>query len=643
MKLATSLLLAMLVFAQPGAARADGPPADEFADGPAEELHISLAGVTLGSVVEFLSIHTGKPVLLPDRFPGDSKVDVVSGRTSTVTPESAEDIFTSMLRQAGFTILERPGHLEVVPAGRTAGLPVHHVHDGGSLRAHAIHTKVVRLEHARVGDVASVLEKLKSETGRIETYPERNMLVLTDYGVNLTSMLTLMEALDSGEAEPLLETYAAQHVPPDELRTVARTYVQNLKQQSSPAIRQRLETLAIEVNPATNELIFTGRPEHIEKVRDYVARHDVESPETDLRFHVYNVLNREARELKSLLESTLEAEPERGGRQENRPRILADEINNDLLIVADQRGYERMRDLLRNLDRPRAQVEIVAAVVEMSTERLFDLGVELSTIDPPGDRARGFAGTAFGLSEFTLEGRVPLVPPDGGVVAGVFKDSIFHIPLLIRASQMHEDISFIAAPRITTADGKPATVKLGERREFLETVLSPDGTTTAITSGGFYEAATQLQITPHINEEGGVRLQIMTTVDQFLPSQMTPTGQSLTRITEREADTEVTVEDSRTVVIGGLTRQTLDTRVQRVPILGSIPVLGVLFRRTVEEERDRHLYIFITPTVHRTAESMSAEAERSRRAFESLRPGQPLRLPGMPPDLSEVPLGDELP
>jgi type II secretory pathway component GspD/PulD (secretin) len=227
----------------------------------------------------------------------------------------------------------------------------------------------------------------------------------------------------------------------------------------------------------------------------------------------------------------------------------------------------------------------------------------------------------------TSKGKVPVPPQDGGVVAGVFKDSEFKIPLLIRASQKDEDISFIAAPRITTADDKSAMVKLSERREFLETVLSPEGTTTAVTSGGFNEAATELEITPHINEEGGVRMEIKTTVDQFLPSQQTSTGESLTRITEREAETEVTVEDSKTVVIGGLARQTIDTRVQRVPILGDIPLLGALFRRTTENVSERHLYIFITPRVHRTSESMAAEAERSKRRLESMRGQSPSDKP----------------
>jgi len=610
------LLLAVAMASLGQAATAqhvDAPPAEA-----PKELHIALSGVTLHSVVQFLSMHTGKPVLLPDRFPGDSPVDVVSGAGATVPAEKAMGIFAAVLRKAGFTMVERDTLIEIAPAGQVDGMPVDDALAEAGLAAEAVRTVVVTLRSADAAQVSAVLGRLKSQTGNVQVYPELNKLVLTDYGVNLRSMLSLVEKLDVESDQSVSDTYDVQHSSAETLQSIAQSYVTNLTASAEPALKKRLATLSVESNAATNSLVFFGHPDDIRGVKEYVRRFDVAPEAAARRYHIYDVLNRDVSDLKSTLEGVLNAAQKRATRDVSaeQVQIIADEANSQLIVIASAARYQELLPLLTDLDRPKAQVEIEAALMEISTGKLVDIGIELNTIDLPGENPRGFGGSTFGLSELTTAGRVPVLPPEGGLTAGIWKDSTSGIVALVRASQKDEDISFIAAPTITTVDNKEATVKISESREYLKSVVTPEGRTSEVTSGGFHEAAIELTITPHINEQGEVRLEIHTIIEQFLPTGTSTGGEPLTNKASREAQTEVRVPDGTTVVIGGLTRTVKSQIVRKIPLAGDIPILGALFRRREETNEELNLFIFITPRVHPTAESMAAAAKEHKGELE---------------------------
>ncbi len=595
-------------------AEENGPPDTAQPAEGEEGYQITLSGVTLSSVIEFLSQQTGKPVLLPERFPGEAPVDVVSGAGVQVSREKAMGVFSGVLRKAGYTVLDRGGYIEIAPSGKADGLPVGEEAAAG-LQSDAIRTVTVELKNADAQALTGVLTPLKSAAGKIQPYPDLNQLVITDHGVNVSAMRALIRQLDRSDGELTHRVYQAQQSSVETLHTVATDYLNSLKSQASPALKKRLEQFSITLNRPRNSLVLLGDPQDIPRIVKYIETFDVKPDESARQYHIYNVLNRDVDDLKQTLDAVLNASNPEGevrGAAREPLEIIADAANSALILIATQPRYQELLPLLEDLDRPRAQVEIEAVLIEISTNRLMDIGIELNSIDGPSDDPRGFGGTTFGLSELTTAGRVPIPPTEGGLTAGIFKDEATKIAALVRASQKDEGISFVAGPRITTVDNKAASVTIAEKREFAKSILSPEAGTREITSGGFHEANINLEITPHINDEGTVRLKVLTEVDQFLPSTTTSEGIRLTNKTERTAETEVTVPDGNTVVFGGLTRTTKSKTVRAIPILGRIPILGALFRRTVETDEERHLCIFITPTVHRTAETMTAEARRRR-------------------------------
>ena len=570
-----------------------------------------------------------KPVLVPDRFPGDTKVNIVSDKDATIPADEAMNLFATVLRNAGYTIIDRKAHLQIVQARDASALPVFADGNKSPLESNAVFTKVLKLQHADVEKMSSILSGMTSSAGQVKAYSETNKLVITDYGTNLSSMLNLLKELDQPGKKAATQSVAVENTSPRHLERVARNYLESLTKSASPVEKERWENFSVQVNERGNELLLTGYPQQIKKIKNYVSAFDQPLAKKGRQFHIYDVLHRDAQKLKKTLESALKASSRR--QQEKKdpiPQIIADEANNSLVTIATTSEYERIQRLLKDMDAPKKQVEIVAALIELSTDKLADLGVELTSINEPGENPRGFAGTVFGLSEITKQGRQPVPPQGGGLTTGIFKDTPFKIPLLIRLAKREEDVSFVAAPRVTTVDDKEATMQIAERREFQKSIISPEGRTSAVTSGGFNEAATKLQITPHVNEQGGVRMEIKTQVDQFLSSR--GGKNNLTTITERTAETQVTTANGGTIVIGGLTRTTDKKEVQSVPFLGSIPYLGTLFRREIDTKQQRNLYIFITPHIHEGQKAIARDTTQKRKRIRRKTKSRDMPLPVQP-------------
>ncbi len=574
----------------------------------AERVYINFSGVTLESVVEYISDFTGKPVHLPDPFYGDTPVNIVSSPRAGLAPEKQIRIFATALRSAKYTMVEHEDFIQIVDEKMADDVPVREQPAETGPTSEGLVTQVLNLQNADATSLMEVLSNLKSRAGKIQAYPDTNQLVITEYGSNFQSMLAMVRHLDRQWAGSVAESYKLENTSTDSLQNVVSTYIQKLAQGAAPAVQKRLKAFSVLAHRPTNSLLLFGHAEDIAEVKQLIGKLDVKPTEAARSFHTYMVLNRDATELSKVLQSVLSAAKARGEAAESAIGVIPDQPNNAIIVITTPDRYAEILPLVKQLDRPKAQVEIQAALVEMSTNRLLDLGVELATLDGPGDRARGFAATTSGLSTLSADGRIPVPPAAGGLIAGIFKDGVFNIAALIRLSQSDEEVSLISAPWLTASEGIAASVEIADEREVQKRIISPEGRESQVVSAGFIKASIKLEITPYVNEEGTVRLKIKQTTQQFLPAE----AGALANRTSRIADTEVNVPDGRTVVIAGLTGTTQITRIGGVPLLRSIPVLGFFFRRKEVIDQQRNLCVFITPRILRSAEALAAETQRRK-------------------------------
>jgi general secretion pathway protein D len=576
---------------------------------PEEMVTINFAGVTLHAVVQYLSEFTHKPVLLPDKFPGDRKIDIVSsGQAAAVPVKKAAEILSTALRAAGYVMIETPYQIQIVAEGNMEGVPIVQDQNEGAIAGQTLVTITKEVKKADAAKLQGILMALKSKAGSVQLYPDSNTLIITEYGPQLKTMLTLIDKLDTRWEGNRPDIVTLEKSSVDSLRSVVEAFVKNMALNADPVIKRRLESFSIIVQPSINSFVLFGYPEDVARVTEFIRMVDVLPAETSRTFHTYRVLNRDVAEMVQVLNSVFTAVKARSaGAAEQCPTVIADSINCSLIVIASPDRYAEYLPLFKQIDKPRDQVQIQSAIVELSTDRMAQLGVQLATADVPTSTSGviGAAATTFGLTTLNASGtgETPVPPANGGLTAAVFKN--LNIPAIVQLSLQDQSVVFIAGPLVTTNDNSKATVDISEEKQTQQSIISPEGTTSGVTSGPPVTASISLEITPHINDEGTVRMEIVSLTEEFEPTTITTAGVPLYNKNSRKATTQVTVPDGATIVIGGLTNTNDTKTVQKVPFLGDIPILGYLFRNTTTELQHVNLCIFITPHVIRTKGNMA--------------------------------------
>jgi type IV pilus assembly protein PilQ len=270
------------------------------------------------------------------------------------------------------------------------------------------------------------------------------------------------------------------------------------------------------------------------------------------------------------------------------------DTRTNVLITKDVRAnIEKARALVRNLDTQTPQVLIESRIVEANVAFSRQLGVQWGAQGVIGGTGLtiggGLEGTAPGLAA-APNFAVNLPSGANGSLALSFAPVGGPVSLNLRLTAAENDgvIKTISSPKVTTLDNNTARISQGVSLPFSQVSASGANTT-------FIEARLSLEVTPHITQDGSILMNISAQNNQPDPSNSGSNGQPA--IQRKEANTQVLVKDGETTVIGGIYVRRSSLNTASVPFLSKIPVLGLLFKRTDEQDNRQELLIFITPRI----------------------------------------------
>jgi type IV pilus assembly protein PilQ len=296
-----------------------------------------------------------------------------------------------------------------------------------------------------------------------------------------------------------------------------------------------------------------------------------------------------------------------------RGNVTIDKRTNVLIVRDILENLTKAEALVHSLDTETPQVLIEARVVEANTQFLREMGVQWGgdlNFSAASGNATGLAFpntiavrggaddsktnvTTSGTSNpgsFAINLPAAVGAGSGGALGFILgsANGAAHLNLRLSALENKGAVKIISAPKITTIDNHKALI--GQGTSIPISVVSAAGVNTV-----FVEAKLQLEVTPHITQEGSIVMLIKVTKNEPDFSRLGAQGDPT--ILKKEAETQVMVHDGDTTVIGGIyTRKTSDTY-NGVPFLSRIPILGFLFRHTSYDDERTELLIFITPRV----------------------------------------------
>jgi general secretion pathway protein D len=280
-----------------------------------------------------------------------------------------------------------------------------------------------------------------------------------------------------------------------------------------------------------------------------------------------------------------------------RPRIAANSDTNSVVVWAAPADQQNIEQIIRQLDRRRPQVLIEAILVELTVDDDFTLGIELESWQPGthGETTTLFY-TAFGLSTIDPNTGQRTLIAQPGMGAAILRPD--EVPFVIQALQTTGKASIHSYPKVLVNDNAQGLITSVREEPYTQVNAS---TTVATTSfGGYIQAGIQFGVIPHISENNFLRLEYQVQLNSFV-SQPTVTL-SGTLPPARDTNTvqsEVTVPDNYTIIIGGLRRKAQSQTVRKVPLLGDIPAAGYLFQSLNKAARTVTLYFFLRPQILR--------------------------------------------
>ncbi len=268
--------------------------------------------------------------------------------------------------------------------------------------------------------------------------------------------------------------------------------------------------------------------------------------------------------------------------------VIADLPNNQLIIRAPRRQQREFARIIEKLDQRRPQVYVEVKIVSVNASKDFEFSVDTALTSPNSDVP---IFSNFGLVPYGAT--LPIPNAMTGFTAAVIRND--YTPIVINALTTLGDGRLVSSPKMLVNDNEEAELESVREEPFAST-SQVAGAPSITSTGGTLSAGTTLRVRPTIGERGMLRLEYNINLSSFgeRPSPDLPPVRLSDNFTSI-----VTVPADSTIVVGGLTFDSRDKTVQKVPLLGDIPLIGLAFQEQSRSKSERTVYVFITPRILR--------------------------------------------
>ena len=379
--------------------------------------------------------------------------------------------------------------------------------------------------------------------------------------------------------------------------------------------------LLITAYPVTNVVIVSGSPPAINLVLSMVAFLDTQIPTKQSDIHIYNLENSDAETIAKTLSALASSIPVQAEKQiqqkppggetsffSERFRVVASKETNSIIIISAPQDYDKILEVVRELDVKREQVLVEALIIEITLNDDRSIGFDWRALVDTGHGVDAVAQSNTGLiQESILTGGL------AGLTVGLLNGTIPSVYAILNANRENTNFKILSTPQLVTVDNNEATISIGEQIPFL-TSSRVDENNNVIQTFDYKDIGIDLKLTPHVNKNGYITMEIKQQIKKIVEG---TTALQNPSVYKREITSRVTVKDERTIVLGGLIRDDTTTIEKKVPILGDIPLLGLLFKKKSKQTTRTNLMIFITPHIVTEDEAIGTATEQRKKAQET--------------------------
>ena len=561
---------------------------------------------------------------------------------SSMSPKEAWRTFLVALRAMKLTLVKRSGVYEIVEAAQAARDAVPILNGKAPPATEQIHRLVVRPEHVSVEELSTVFQALSSSSGSVAPLPGSGLLLVTDHGSHIARMGELLQVIDLPRPDQHLYAIRVRYADVVEMVELIRGLLDADASPTRPLAGTKKGSKAakpratragaggssgtrstpsqIVADPRTQTIIMLASKSGYERAKALVSRLDSEiSSDGSSRVHLLPLQHADAELTATTLQTLIGGQTQgakqpgerptaasvAGARIEGQVRVTHDAETNSLLLMASVRDFVAMREIVRDLDQPRQQVLIEATILEISMSDSSQLGLSLHGGKQTDDGAIWLTGLQHDDLRTlpNVKSNLALTGALGGVIGkplpgieSLLGQTIPSFSVLFHALARSSQVNILSSPQLMTSNNKEAKLSVGQNVPYAAAISAPtssDPTQGPVQSVQRENVDLTLKVTPHVNASSMVRLDIDLDIRELLPNQeaLQPSW------TTRKVVNTVVVRDQESIIIGGLVAEKTAKSHSKVPLLGDIPIIGRLFRRSRDESVKTSLLILLTPHV----------------------------------------------
>ena len=601
-----------------------------------KEAHLwNLQDVDIKTIVDQVADETGKKFILDPRVQGS--ITMVSS-----TPLQSDEVyqaFLAALQVLGFVAVPSGDFVKIVPeaSGKFMETATQSTQPGD-----AFVVRVIPLKFVSASTLVPALRSLISPQGHLAAYAGSNVLIVADREAVVERFATIVTRVDVEDADGM-ESVKIEHASASDIANTLST-LSSARRPNEPT----LAPLLLSGDDRSNVILISGDKKRRAQIKQLIKQLDVPiegGGNTEVLYLKYQKAEDLVPVLSNLISSyqgLQNPKADNGLQQTNLPPlntgasrgnnvnlnvmdagndsssryrsaglennmterqalgivmggygVQAEPNTNSLVVSAPPDLMRRLKNVVARLDIRRAQVLVEAIVVEMTENKLRELGVEWRG---SGDLYGGLtndAGLIDRLQGGLDAGDATVLPP--GLTLGFIHDG--SIQFLLRALQSDTSNNILATPSLVALDNTQANIFVGQSVPFRTGRYINEGSTDGVPFETIEqkEIGLSLDIVPQITQDQAVQLAIEQIVDNI--EYFDDSGQPVT--TNRSISTKVLVNDKDILVLGGLIRNETRNSEDKVPFLGDIPGLGYLFKSSTSEQIKTNLMVFLRPRIIR--------------------------------------------
>lgn len=594
----------------------------------------------LGQVIEAVSQVTGRNFIVDPRV----RAQVTMLSSTPMSPAAFYEAFLAILQVHGFVAVPSGNVIKILPDANARQMPANDLPDRVSATSDEIVTQVVQVRNVSAAQLVPILRPLIPQYGHLAAYPSSNILIISDRAANVNRMVRIIQRIDQGgDAE--IDVIRLEHASAAEIVRVVNQLAAAQGAEAGTGAR-------LVADDRTNSVLLSGETGQRLRMKTLIAHLDTPleaGGDTQVRYLRYADAEKLAAKLKEQATGTAIAAA--GGGQGGAPAagadksvtIWAEPTTNALVITAPPKIMRSLMQVVDRLDIRRAQVIIEAMLVEVTADATRDLGINW-IVDgsqdnflvglfnqPIGGASLGTVAAAYEAltdddGDTNGNNTTPVAPPGGfTLAAGRNKDRGTNFAAILRALSGNGDTNVVSMPSVITLDNEEAQIKVAQEVPFITGQYTTTGTGTVTGQPTPFqtiqreEVGNILKITPQITDEDTILLKIEQEASGIAAS---VTGAADLITNKRVITTRVLVDDGGMLVLGGLIEDRLTESENKIPLLGSIPLIGELFRVRSTQKTKSNLMVFIRPRVLRTPEQAAFETNAKYQYMRNLQLGR---------------------